>query len=200
MDKVIAIVGPTAVGKTALSIELARQEDGEVISGDSMQVYRHLDIGTAKVTPAERAGIPHHLIDICDVDQQYSAARFKQEANRWIEEITRRHRLPIIAGGTGLYIQSLTDNLALGDDQDNGEGEESPIRARWEQLAEEKGNAYLWEQLAHLDPAASRKIPVGNQRRLVRALEVIEKTGRPFSEQPQGERQADFLQIGRAHV
>lgn len=113
MDKVIAIVGPTAVGKTALSIELARQEDGEVISGDSMQVYRHLDIGTAKVTPAERAGIPHHLIDICDVDQQYSAARFKQEANRWIEEITRRHRLPIIAGGTGLYIQSLTDNLVI---------------------------------------------------------------------------------------
>ena len=196
MDKVIAIVGPTAVGKTALSIELARQEDGEVISGDSMQVYRHLDIGTAKVTPAERAGIPHHLIDICDVDQQYSAARFKQEANRWIEEISRRHRLPIITGGTGLYIQSLTDNLALGDDQDEGEGEESPIRARWELLAAEKGNAYLWEQLAQLDPAASRKIPVGNQRRLVRALEVIEKTGRPFSEQPQGERQAEFLLIG----
>lgn len=194
MDKVIAIVGPTAVGKTALSIELARQEGGEVISGDSMQVYRHLDIGTAKVTPAEMAGIPHHLIDICEVDQQYSAARFKQSASRWIKDICQRHRLPIIAGGTGLYIQSLTDNLALGNDHDDADG--AQIRARWEQLAKEKGNTYLWEQLARLDPAASRKIPVGNQRRLVRALEVIEKTGQLFSEQPQRARQADFLLIG----
>lgn len=194
MDKVIVIVGPTAVGKTALSIELARQEGGEVISGDSMQVYRHLDIGTAKVTPAEMAGIPHHLIDICDVDEQYSAARFKQAASHWIKDIRRRHRLPIIAGGTGLYIQSLTDNLALGNDQDAA-GDAS-IRARWERIAAAEGNAYLWQRLAELDPAASEKIPVGNQRRLVRALEVIEKTGRPFSQQPQGDRQADFLLLG----
>lgn len=194
MNKVIAIVGPTAVGKTALSIELARQETGEIISGDSMQVYRHLDIGTAKVTPAEMAGVPHHLIDICNVDEQYSAARFKRAANHWIRDIHHRHRLPIITGGTGLYIQSLTDNLALGADQDDGEG--STVRSRWEKVAAEKGNAYLWQRLAQLDPVASAKIPVGNQRRLVRALEVIEKTGRPFSRQPQSKQPLDFLLIG----
>ena len=194
MNKVIAIVGPTAVGKTALSIRLAQAENGEVISGDSMQVYRHLDIGTAKVTPAEMAGIPHHLIDICTVDERYSAARFKAAASRWIADITARGRLPIIAGGTGFYLQALTENLALGSD--HFDDQSAAIRQHWTQVAAAKGNDYLWHHLAKIDPAASQQIPVGNRRRLIRAIEVVEKTGRPFSSQPQSAPQDDFLLIG----
>lgn len=194
MNKVIAIVGPTAVGKTALSIRLAQAENGEVISGDSMQVYRHLDIGTAKVTPAEMAGIPHHLIDICTVDERYSAARFKAAASQWIADITARGRLPIIAGGTGFYLQALTENLALGSD--HFDDQSAAIRQHWNQVAADKGNDYLWHHLAKIDPAASQQIPVGNRRRLIRAIEVVEKTGRPFSSQPQSAPQDDFLLIG----
>lgn len=194
MNKVIAIVGPTAVGKTALSIRLAQAENGEVISGDSMQVYRHLDIGTAKVTPAEMAGIPHHLIDICTVDERYSAARFKAAASQWIADITARGRLPIIAGGTGFYLQALTENLALGSD--HFDDQSAAIRQHWNQVAAAKGNDYLWHHLAKIDPAASQQIPVGNRRRLIRAIEVVEKTGRPFSSQPQSAPQDDFLLIG----
>lgn len=194
MNKVIAIVGPTAVGKTALSIRLAQAENGEVISGDSMQVYRHLDIGTAKVTPAEMAGIPHHLIDICTVDERYSAARFKAAASQWIADITARGRLPIIAGGTGFYLQALTENLALGSD--HFDDQSAAIRQHWNQVVAAKGNDYLWHHLAKIDPAASQQIPVGNRRRLIRAIEVVEKTGRPFSSQPQSAPQDDFLLIG----
>lgn len=194
MEKVIAIVGPTAVGKTTLSIELARAENGEIISGDSMQVYRHLDIGTAKVTPAEMAGIPHHLIDICTIDERYSAARFKAEAGHWIDDITGRGRLPIIAGGTGFYLQTLTQNLTLGRDHFDAESEK--IRQHWNQVADERGNEYVWQHLAQIDPVASQKIPVGNRRRVIRAIEVFEKTGKLFSDQPRAAGKIDFLLIG----
>lgn len=194
MKKVIAIVGPTAVGKTTLSIELAQAENGEVISGDSMQVYRHLDIGTAKVTPAEMAGVPHHLINVCDINERYSAARFKQAASRCINEITTRGRLPIIAGGTGFYLQSLTENLTLG--RDHFDDQSVAIRQHWNQLADEKGNEYIWQHLAEIDPVASQNIPVGNRRRIIRAIEVVEKTGKLFSNQPHEVSDMDFLLIG----
>lgn len=194
MAKVVAIVGPTAVGKTALSLELAQELAGEVISGDSMQVYRGLDIGTAKVTPAERALVPHHLIDVREVTEGYSAADFQRAANQAIDAISVRGKLPIIVGGTGLYVQALVDNLNL------GEGEavagDSVIREYWARLAEERGPATVWEELNRRDPTAAAQIPVGNLRRVIRALEVIERTGRPFSAQPQHEPKDDFFLIG----
>ncbi|MCD7123720.1 tRNA (adenosine(37)-N6)-dimethylallyltransferase MiaA [Limosilactobacillus caviae] len=194
MSKVIGIVGPTAVGKTALSIKLAHEFDGEVISGDSMQVYRHLDIGTAKVTPKEMDGIPHHLINICDIDERFSAARFKQLADQKIVEITNRKHLPIIAGGTGFYLQTLTDNLALGSDK--FDQETLDIRNKWKKIANEKGAEYVWQQLNKQDPIASEQIPKANTRRVIRALEVIQKTGQLFSNQPQYQATNDFLLIG----
>lgn len=194
MKKVLAIVGPTAVGKTSLSIELAKTTGGEIISGDSMQVYRHLDIGTAKVTPAEMAGVPHHLIDICEIDQRYSAAQFKQEAQQCIDTITARGHLPIIVGGTGFYLQTLTKNLTLG--QDHFDQQSQAIRQHWNQVAAARGNEYVWRHLAAIDPAASRQIPVGNRRRVIRAIEVVEKTGRLFSAQPQERSLADFFLVG----
>lgn len=193
MTKVIAIVGPTAVGKTALSVELAKQLKGEVISGDSMQVYRRLDVGTAKVTPEEQQGIPHHLIDICDVDEQYSVARFKQEANSAIKDIAKRGHLPIIAGGTGFYLQALTDNLSLGGKQDK---DSEAIRQRWQELIDENGPEWGWQQLNAKDPQAAANIPVQNIRRVIRALEVIEISKKPFSEQEQRTSLDEYLLIG----
>lgn len=192
--KVLAIVGPTAVGKTALSLEIAQKFNGEIISGDSMQVYRHLDIGTAKATAAEQAVAPHHLIDICDVDQAYSAFTFKQLATQRIAEITARQHLPIIVGGTGFYLRSLLENLDLGGAETADE--QNRLRHDLEQLLAEIGPEKLWQQLHQQDPAAAAKIPVSNTRRVIRALEVIKRTGSLFSIQTQHEQPFDALVIG----
>ena len=177
--KVIAIVGPTAVGKTSLSIELAKQFNGEIISGDSMQVYRGLDIGTAKVTAEEMEGIPHHLIDVRDVDESYSAADFQKAARKAIQEISDRGKLPIIVGGTGLYIQSLLWDYKLGNE---GELEDDSLRAKYEAFAEENGNMALWEKLQLTDPLAAEKIHCNNRKKMIRALEVFELTGHSILE------------------
>lgn len=192
--KVLAIVGPTAVGKTALSLEIAQKFNGEIISGDSMQVYRHLDIGTAKATAAEQAVAPHHLIDICDVDQAYSAFTFKQLATQKIAEITARQHLPIIVGGTGFYLRSLLENLDLGGAEPADE--QNRLRHDLEQLLAEIGPEKLWQQLHQQDPVAAAKIPVSNTRRVIRALEVIKRTGSLFSIQTQHEQPFDALVIG----
>lgn len=177
--KVIAIVGPTAVGKTSLSIELAKQFNGEIISGDSMQVYRGLDIGTAKVTAEEMEGSPHHLIDVRDVDESYSAADFQKAARKAIQEISDRGKLPIIVGGTGLYIQSLLWDYKLGNE---GELEDDSLRAKYEAFAEENGNLALWEKLQLTDPLAAEKIHCNNRKKMIRALEVFELTGHSILE------------------
>ena len=177
--KVIAIVGPTAVGKTSLSIELAKQFNGEIISGDSMQVYRGLDIGTAKVTAEEMEGIPHHLIDVRDVDESYSAADFQKAARKAIQEISDRGKLPIIVGGTGLYIQSLLWDYKLGNES---ELEDDSLRAKYEAFAEENGNLALWEKLQLTDPLAAEKIHCNNRKKMIRALEVFELTGHSILE------------------
>ena len=177
--KVIAIVGPTAVGKTSLSIELAKQFNGEIISGDSMQVYRGLDIGTAKVTAEEMEGIPHHLIDVRDVNESYSAADFQKAARKAIQEISDRGKLPIIVGGTGLYIQSLLWDYKLGNE---GELEDDSLRAKYEAFAEENGNLALWEKLQLTDPLAAEKIHCNNRKKMIRALEVFELTGHSILE------------------
>lgn len=194
MTKAIAIVGPTAVGKTALSIQLAHHLNGEVISGDSMQIYRHLDIGTAKITPAEMEGVPHHLINIRDLNQRFSAAEFQKLANEQIEQIEHKGHLPMIVGGTGFYLQTLTENLALGADHFDEESQR--IRDYWHKIAEQNGSEYVWQQLQQKDPQAAAQIPTGNLRRIIRALEVIEKTGHLFSQQTQTKTANDFLLIG----
>jgi len=154
MKKVLVIVGPTAVGKTALSIQLAQKYQGEIISGDSMQIYRQLDIGTAKVTKEEMAGIPHHLIDIRAMTEAYSAADFQQMGREAIETIQQQGKLPIVVGGTGLYIQALLYDFRLGAE----EGDPT-IRQRYEQEAAAIGKEALWQKLQAVDPLAAAKIP-----------------------------------------
>ncbi|MGM0213304.1 tRNA (adenosine(37)-N6)-dimethylallyltransferase MiaA [Enterococcus sp. AZ109] len=175
MKKVVAIVGPTAVGKTSLSIQLAKRFNGEIISGDSMQVYRTLDIGTAKVTVEEMAGIAHYLIDVRDVTESYSAADFQETARQVIDEIDERGKLPIIVGGTGLYIQSLLWDYKLGSEN---EKEDLGLREKYAAFAEEYGKKALWKELACIDPLAAEKIHFNNLKKVIRALEVYQLTGR----------------------
>lgn len=177
--KVIAIVGPTAVGKTSLSIDLAKKFNGEIISGDSMQVYRGLDIGTAKVTTEEMDGIVHHLIDVRNIDESYSAADFQKAARQAIQEINNRGKLPIIVGGTGLYIQSLLWDYKLGSE---GDPEDDSLRRKYEAFAETNGNQALWEKLQAVDPLAAEKIHYNNRKKMIRALEVFELTGHSILE------------------
>ena len=194
MIKVIAIVGPTAVGKTALSIELAKKLNGEIISGDSMQIYRNLNIGTAKVTQAEMDGVVHHLIDIKNPDERYSVAEFQEAAKKLIKEIHGRGKLPIIAGGTGFYLQALTDNLTLGNDEFDEAS--IAIRAKWQEFYQVHGKQPLWDQLQQRDPVSAAQINLNNTRRVIRALEVIEKTGKLFSQQPTTTTEFDFKLVG----
>ena len=172
MEKVLVIVGPTAVGKTALSVELAKKFNGEIISGDSLQIYKKLDIGTAKISTSEMSGIPHHLIDVIEPTDNYSVADFQKAGRQLITEITERGHLPIIAGGTGLYIQSLLYDYQLGAKE-----VVSDVRKKYEELAEKIGKKQLWEYLKEKDPLAAEKIHWNNQRKVIRALEVFEVTG-----------------------
>ncbi|OMP68679.1 tRNA (adenosine(37)-N6)-dimethylallyltransferase MiaA [Domibacillus epiphyticus] len=182
-EKVAVIIGPTASGKTDLSIFAAKQLNGEVISGDSMQIYRGLDIGTAKVTTSEMDGVPHHLIDIKNVDESFSAAEFQQLAREKITDINARGKLPIICGGTGLYIQSV-----LYDYQFAQNGNDETIRKQLEEEAESLGADALHEKLRKVDPASADAIHPNNVRRTIRALEVYSTTGRPASEQQSTEK------------
>lgn len=179
MKKVLAIIGPTAVGKTALSLELAKKFHGEIISGDSMQVYRGLDIGTAKIMPTERENIPHYLIDIRNIDERYSVADFVKESRQLIDQISERG-LPMIVGGTGFYLKALLYDMNLGGDHFE---QSERVRNKWHEYAVVHGQQALWNQLNAIDPAAAQKIPVANERRVVRALEVYERTGTLFSQQ-----------------
>ena len=174
---VIVIAGPTAVGKTDLSIDLAHHFQGEVINGDSMQVYQGLDIGTGKVTEVEMKGVPHHLLDICRYDQSYDASRFKAEADQLIHMVAGRGHLPLVVGGTGLYLEGLLYDLEFGHQSD------PQLRQALEGESDQLGALAMWERLHALDPAAAAKIPYQNLRRTIRALEVIELTGEKFSDQ-----------------
>ncbi|MGE6491458.1 tRNA (adenosine(37)-N6)-dimethylallyltransferase MiaA [Exiguobacterium sp. NPDC077395] len=164
---VVVIVGPTAVGKTKTGIELAKAFDGEIVSGDSVQVYRGMDIGSAKVTKEEAEGIPHHLIDICDPDDAMSVATFQQLARAAIDDIYARGKLPIIVGGTGLYIRSI-----LYDYEFVERSVDEALRADLERLAEVEGREALHQRLVQLDPERAATIHPNNVRRVVRALEV----------------------------
>jgi len=169
---VIAIVGPTASGKTALSLALAKLVDGEVINGDALQVYKGLNIGTAKITQEEMNGIPHHMFDLKEPTETFSVAEYQTEVRKWIKEIQSRGKMPIIVGGTGLYVQSV-----LYDFRFTEQASDFDVRNRLERELEEKGSDHLYEQLVAKDPIDAKKIHPNNHRRIIRALEIIEVTG-----------------------
>lgn len=174
---VIAIVGPTAIGKTDLSIQIANRYQGEVISGDSMQIYQGLDIGTAKIKPKEMAGIPHYMIDIKKPHESYSVVDFKESAQKMINDITEREKLPIIVGGSGLYIQAI-----LHDFQFSERKRDKAFTKKLEQELAEKGKVFLHERLKKADPEQANKIHPNNYRRVIRALEIYESTGKTMTE------------------
>lgn len=167
MEKVICIVGPTASGKTGLAIELAKRVNAEIISADSMQIYRGLDVGTAKVTKEEAQGIPHHMIDICDVEEKFSVADFKHMCYDKIEEILKKNKNVIIAGGTGLYINAVVYNMNFENEETDTE-----YRKELENIAKEKGNEYLYSILESIDPESAKKIHMNNVKRVIRAIEM----------------------------
>jgi len=170
----VAIVGPTAAGKSELSLRLAGALDGEVISADSMQLYRGMDIGTGKLAMSERLGVPHHLLDIWDVTEPASVSEYQKLARAAIADIVGRGKTPVLVGGSGLYVRAVIDDLKF-------PGTDPVVRARLERELVEAGSAGLHARLAAADPAAAAAILVSNGRRIVRALEVIELSGRPFS-------------------
>jgi len=174
--RLLAIVGPTATGKSALGIALAGRLDGEIVSCDSTAVYRGFDIGTDKVPLAEQRGIPHHMVDVVEPIEEYSAARYAREAAAVIRDITARGRLPILVGGTGLYYRALTRGMFEGPSRDE------PLRRRLERVAARRGPGSLHRWLKRVDPPSAERIQIPDVKRLVRALEVWILTGRPLTE------------------
>jgi tRNA dimethylallyltransferase len=171
---VVAVVGPTATGKSELGLALAETFGGEVVNADSMQLYRGMDIGTAKLTPAERRGVPHHLLDIWEVTETASVAEYQRLARAAVDQVLARGRVPLLVGGSGLYVRAVLDDLDF-------PGTDPDLRARLEAELATAGAAALHARLSALDPAAARAILPSNGRRIVRALEVVMLTGRPFA-------------------
>ncbi|HSV67437.1 MAG TPA: tRNA (adenosine(37)-N6)-dimethylallyltransferase MiaA [Mycobacteriales bacterium] len=174
MSRVVAVVGPTAAGKSELAVELARRLDGEIVNADSMQLYRGMDVGTAKLAEPARRGVPHHLLDLWDVTQTASVADYQRLARAAIDAILARGRTALLVGGSGLYVRAVLDPLEF-------PGTDPAIRARLEGELAHLGAATLHTRLAVLDPAAAGGILPSNGRRIVRALEVVELTGRPYT-------------------
>jgi len=185
--KLLVIIGPTAVGKTKLSIEMAKRYNGEIISGDSMQIYRGMDIGTAKITKKEMESIPHYLIDIKEPYESFSVAEFQQLVRAKIDEIAEKGKLPIIVGGTGLYIQAVIYDYQFSDVP----GDES-LRRKLEEKAKEIGNEALYKELMEIDPESAAQIHPNNIRRVIRALEIFQLTGKTMKEY-QSAQQPDLL-------
>ena len=176
-QKVIVIAGPTATGKTALSVRLAQELNGEIVSADSIQIYKKLNIGSAKPTDDERQGIPHHLMDFLEPDGVYSVADYVKDAKEKIADIISRNKLPIIVGGTGLYISSLVDNVEFSESEANED-----IRRRLNQELEELGKCAMHERLKEIDPVSAESIHPNNTKRVIRALEIFETTGKTRTE------------------
>lgn len=175
-EKVLVLAGPTAVGKTELSIRLAQALNGEIISTDSMQIYKYMDIGSAKISKKEMGDVPHHMIDVVTPENEFSVVDFKNMAENIIEDILRRGKLPILTGGTGLYINALTCNMNFTEAEKDEE-----YRNELESLAIERGNKYLHDMLKDIDPESYNSIHANNRKRVIRALEVYKVSGKPFS-------------------
>lgn len=178
MKNIVIIAGPTASGKTKLSVDLAKAINGEIISADSMQIYKHMNIGTAKIKNEEMEGIPHYLVDEINPKERYTVADFKLRAEKLIVDIIERGKVPIIVGGTGLYINSLIYDLDMGKADTDLE-----VRKKLETLLEENGVEYMHNKLKEVDLLSSERIHQNNAKRVIRALEVFEVTGKPFSDQ-----------------
>ncbi len=190
--KLIVVVGPTASGKSALAVKVAKQFDGEIVSADSRQIYRGMNIGTAKMTKKEMGEIEHHLINIKNPDEEYTVAQYKKDAVDAIEKIIKRGKLPILAGGTGLYVKAVVENLEIPEVKANAK-----LRERLEREVDAKGIEHLFRQLVKLDPEAAYIVDGKNPRRVIRALEIAITTKKPFSAQrKKGTPLFDTLQIG----
>lgn len=199
----IILTGPTAVGKTAASIGLAQAIGGEIISADSMQVYRHMDIGSAKIRPEEMQGVPHHLIDVLEPEEAFHVVRFQQMAKEAMEGIYERGRIPIVVGGTGFYIQALLYDIAFGENE-----EDRSYRKELEELAKKEGAETLHAMLTQVDEKAALEIHANNVKRVIRALEFYHQTGQKISEHNEKERKKEsaynsayfVLNDARAHL
>ena len=175
-NKLLIIAGPTAIGKTSLSIKLAKALNGEIISTDSMQIYKYMDIGSAKISKDEMDGVIHHMIDVVDPKDPFSVADYKEKADKAIQDILSRNKLPILVGGTGLYINALTCNMNFTE-----ANKDENYRSELESLAEEKGNEFIHNMLKDIDPISYNEIHYNNRKRVIRALEVYKLTNKPFS-------------------
>lgn len=191
--KILLIVGPTGVGKTDVALALADRLDAEIVSADSMQVYRYMDIGTAKPTPAQRRRCPHHLLDVVDPDEDYNVALFREAALNAVRDVWSRGRNVLVAGGTGLYVKALTRGLFAGPPRD------AALRAELARTVAEHGVGYLFDRLRRVDPEAAERIQPRDRVRIVRALEVFDGTGRPLSQWQRehgfGDRPFDVLAV-----
>ncbi|NLO75711.1 MAG: tRNA (adenosine(37)-N6)-dimethylallyltransferase MiaA [Clostridia bacterium] len=188
MHPLVVILGPTASGKTKIAVELAAKMGGEIISADSMQIYRGMDIGTAKIKPAKTKGIPHHLLDIKNPDEPFSVADFQSLARNKISEIAGKSKLPFLVGGTGLYIQAVIDPYEFTEQKDI-----LPYRRKLYALAEEKGEDHLFQLLRNVDPVSAEKIHPHDRKRVCRALEYYHLTGKPISENKKATKQKESL-------
>ena len=179
MQKILAIVGPTAIGKTSTAINLATELNAEIISGDSMQIYREVKVGTAKPTSEEQALIKHYLVDVQSVYEPYSVKDFVDQAQQAVSEVAGKNKLPILVGGTGFYVNALLNRMQLGEVNEHKQA----VDDYWQSYLDKNGEAALWQELAKQDQVTASKIPVTNSRRVLRALTVIKRTGKKFSEQ-----------------
>lgn len=195
-NTLIAVVGPTASGKTALAIALAKELGGEIVSADSMQIYRGMDIATAKPTPEEMAEVPHHLIGFWPPEKPFSVAQYAVLAREKIDDILRRGRVPVLCGGTGLYIKAIVDHIQYEEET----GGDAVLRERLRRQAQDEGNLAVWRQLQAMDPQTAERIHPNNLGRVIRAIEVVQVSGRSIREQEERSRQAPcpyhVLQIG----
>ncbi|MFT4144313.1 MAG: tRNA (adenosine(37)-N6)-dimethylallyltransferase MiaA [Mobilitalea sp.] len=180
----IILTGPTSVGKSALSIALAKSVNGEIISADSMQVYRHMDIGTAKLKQEEMQGVSHYLIDELEPDEEFNVVKFKQLAKGYMEEIYAKNKIPILVGGTGFYIQAVLYDIEFTENESD-----NSYRNELEQLVQEKGADYLHDMLAKADPESAKAIHPNNHKRVIRALEYLKQTGERISSHNEEQRQ-----------
>ena len=195
-NTLIAVVGPTASGKTALAIALAKELGGEIVSADSMQIYRGMDIATAKPTPEQMAEVPHHLIGFWPPEKPFSVAQYAILAREKIDDILRRGRVPVLCGGTGLYIKAIVDHIQYEEET----GEDAALRERLRRQAQDEGNLAVWRQLQAMDPQTAERIHPNNLGRVIRAIEVMQVSGRSIREQEERSRQAPcpyhVIQIG----
>lgn len=185
-DPLVILTGPTAVGKTSLSLSLAKAIGGEIISADSMQVYRGMDIGSAKIRPEETDGVPHYLVDVLNPDEEFHVVRFQQLARDAIRQIRQKGKIPILTGGTGFYIQAVLYDIDF-----TGTTEDSAYRKELEALAKERGPGALHRMLSAVDPASAEAIHANNVKRVIRALEYYRDTGEPISWHNEQERQKE---------